>query len=192
MAIDALQVQLTSAIQRFNALQRRIGADSESGPPKLVTRMVKELENALEEVRVAQEQLIDNHRRMEELQLDLNRQYTKYWKLFDEMPQAYLVTREDSVIMEVNRAASVLFNVSQRFLVGKTLSVFVGDDRAEFLAETSRVAQAGGPIDMNFRLRPRERAAVQVRARVAADDGALRWVIVPVDAVSAAGFPNSV
>ena len=161
-------------MMRFQSLQRRIPED---GAPKLVGNIFKELENALEEVRVAQEQLIESRHRMEMLQAELTRQCQRYWELFDEMPQPYLVTKPDSTILEVNRAASELFNVSQRFLVGKTLSVFVGEDRVRWLGEIRRVAETRQNLELAFRLRPRERASVSVRARVAAQESSLRWVI---------------
>jgi two-component system, OmpR family, sensor histidine kinase VicK len=179
MAIDAMQAQLVSAVQRLSALQRRLPVD-ETAPPKLVERMLRELENALEEVRVSQDQLIDSRRQMEELQAELSRQYQKYWDLFDDMPQAYVVTRADSTILEANRAAGALFNVSQRFLVGKTLSVFVSDDRVTFLSRMTRLVADGGTFELEFRMRPRERAAIPVQARVAAESTTLRWVISAV------------
>jgi PAS domain S-box-containing protein len=176
MPIDALQLQLASAVQRFHSLERRI-PEAEMPQTKLIGSLFKELQNALEEVRVAQEQLIEGRTRMEALQAELREQYQKYWELFDEMPQAYVVTRHDSTILEVNRAASALFNVSQRFLVGKTLSVFVSDDRVQWLGDVRRAAEAGGKLELSFRLRPRERAAIVVQARVAAEPTTLRWVI---------------
>ncbi|HTI36007.1 MAG TPA: PAS domain-containing protein [Vicinamibacterales bacterium] len=165
-------------MQRLNSLQRRIPLE-ESGPPKLAGRLLKELENALEEVRVAQEQLVESRNRMEVLQAELASQYRRYWQLFDDMPQPYVVTKPDSTILEVNRAASELFNVSQRFLVGKTLSVFVGQDRVQWLNDVRRAA-AGGTTELAFRLRPRERAAIPVTARIAAEESTLRWVIAAV------------
>jgi PAS domain S-box-containing protein len=176
VTIESLHVQLASAMQRFNALQRRL-PEQTAGPTKLIGRLFKELEDALEEVRVAQEQLIESRHRMESLQSELTQQYQKYWELFDEMPQPYIVTKADSTIVEANRAASELFNVSQRFLVGKTLSVFVGEDRVRWLDRIRGIAESNGRLELTFRLRPRERAAVTVHARVAADDSTLRWMI---------------
>lgn len=180
MPIDALQVQLVSALQRFTALQRRTDGHDENGSGKLLARAMRELENALEEVRVAQEQLIESRRRNEELQEELRRGYQKYWQLFDEMPQAYLLTRTDSTILEANRAAAELVNVSQRFLVGKTFSVFVAEDRSRFLRQIAAAAEGDGNMALDFVLRPRERAAVAVSAKMQADKGTLRWIINPV------------
>ena len=91
MAIDVLEMQLVSAVQRLATLQRRAGTDRDHG--KLLERALKELEAALEEVRVAQEQLVENRTRMEQLQVELTKQSERYWELFDEMPQPYVVTR---------------------------------------------------------------------------------------------------
>jgi len=110
MALDALELQLASARQRFLTLQRRATTDSGTSS-KVVMRALKELEEALEELRVAQENLLDGRRRMEELQGQLIQQQQRYWQLFDEMPQAYLVTRDDTTIVEANRAAAELLNV---------------------------------------------------------------------------------
>jgi PAS domain S-box-containing protein len=175
VAIDVLEMQLVSAVQRLATLQRRAGTDRDHG--KLLERALKELEAALEEVRVAQEQLVENRTRMEQLQVELTKQSERYWELFDEMPQPYVVTRPDSTITEVNRAAAELFNVSQRFLVGKALSVFVCQDRGRFLTESLRVAQEARAQEFSFKLRPRERAPLDVVARVSGDASALRWVL---------------
>ncbi|HET7694823.1 MAG TPA: PAS domain-containing protein [Vicinamibacterales bacterium] len=174
MAIDVLELQLASALQRFATLQRRATSDRDHG--KLLGRSLQELGTALEEVRVAQEQLIEGRQRLEALQLELARERERYWQLFDQMPQPYVVTEPSSVITEVNRAAAQLFNVSQRFLVGKALSVFVCEERARFLADISRLASEGRSAELTFKLRPRERAPVDVTVVVGADARGLRWV----------------
>jgi len=178
MAIDSLELQLASALQRYDTLQRRASTQRESGAT--LTKTLAELGTALEELRVAQEQLIENRGRMEQLQVELHRQYEKYWQLFDEMPEAYVVTKGDTTILEANKAAGQLFNVSQRFLVGKTLSVFVCEDRPRFLAASTEAASALGPQEWVVKLRPRERAPLPVAVRVSGDSTALRWVLRPV------------
>jgi PAS domain S-box-containing protein len=180
MAIDVLELQLVSALQRFATLQRRVSSDRDHA--KLLGRALQELEGALEEIRVAQEQLVEGRQRLEAMQGELIRERERYWQLFDQMPQAYLVTESSSVITEVNRAAAQLFNVSQRFLVGKAMSVFVCEDRARFLDDISRLANDGRAGELTFKLRPRERAPLEVVATVGADPTGLRWVIRPATA----------
>lgn len=177
MSLDSLELQLASALQRYNNLQRR--AETQREPAALLTKTLAELGTALEEVRVAQEQLIESRTRMEQLQLELRQQSDRYWRLFDAMPEAYVVTKADSTILEVNKAAAQLFNVSQRFLVGKTLSVFVCEERGEFLAASARAATDSSTMELTLKLRPRERAPLAVAARVSGDADGLRWVLRP-------------
>jgi PAS domain-containing protein len=175
MGLDSLELHLTSALQRYSSLQRR--AEGHREPSPLVTKLLAELGTALEELRVAHEQLRGSRARMEQLQAELYRQYEKYGQLVDEMPGAYLVTTPDSTILEANKAAAQLLNVSQRFLLGKTLSVFVCEERVQFLAACAH-ASAGGPAsDVTLKLRPRERAPMSAMGRVTGDAHTLRWVI---------------
>ena len=177
MSLDSLELQLASALQRYNTLQRR--AETHREPASLLTRTLAELGTALEEMRVAQEQLLDGRMRMEQLQHELRQQYEKYWLLFDAMPDAYVVTKPDSTILEVNKAAAQLFNVSQRFLIGKTLSVFVCEDRTQFLSATARAAADAASQEMVLKLRPRERAPLTISASVSGDRDGLRWILRP-------------
>jgi len=188
VAVDALELQLASALQRFHTLQRRAESTTDKGP--LLSRTLAELSTALEEIRVAQEQIIENRRRMEVLQAELTAQMNKYWDLFDEMPEPYIVTRSDTTISEVNRAAAELLNVSQRFLVGKTLSVFVCEDRGRFLDESRRLAQDRGTAELRLKLRPRERAPLAVTARVRGDGTGLRWVLRGTTSAPSATLPQ--
>ena len=178
MVVDSLQLQLTSALQRFAALQRRIEVEGPS--PRLLFKAVEDLERALQELKVAQDQIVENRLRSERLHAELARERERYWRLFDEVPQPYLITGPDSAILEVNKAAAALLNVSQRFLVGKALSVFVGENRARFLAEMTRVQIEGTSADLTLRLRPRERAPIDVSARVQGDGATLRWILQPL------------
>jgi len=164
-------------MQRYNTLQRR--AETHREPGELVNKTLAELGTALEEVRVAQEQLIESRARLEQVQTELRHQYEKYWLLFDAMPEPYVVTKPDSTILEVNKAGAQLFNVSQRFLIGKTLSVFVCEERTQFLAASARAASQDEPLELQLKLRPRERAPLIVTARVRGDASGLRWVLRP-------------
>jgi len=175
VALDSRELQIASALQRYNALQRR--AETRREPTALLAKALAELGTALEELRVSQEQLIESRQRIEQLQQELKRQSDKYWQLFDELPEAYVVTRADSTIVEVNKAAALLFNVSQRFLVGKPLSVFVCEGRTDFIATSARAAIESATIDLSLKLRPRERAPLRVSARVNGSPSELRWLL---------------
>jgi PAS domain-containing protein len=127
---------------------------------------------------------------METLQEELRRQNERYWRLFDDLPQAYVVTRPDSVITEVNKAGAQLFNVSQRFLVGKALSVFVCENRGGFLAQIGKFGSDPSVTEMTLKLRPRERAPLTVSARVKGDAETLRWLLRPITATETDPTPS--
>lgn len=120
------------AVQRYRALQRRLKSRVKD-PSAIGDRAIAELATALEELRIAHEQIIEDRRKSEELLAELTPQRARYWALFDEMPEPCLVTHPDTTIIEANQAAAELLNVSQRFLTGKALSVFVCEDRGRFL-----------------------------------------------------------
>ena len=174
--MDARDLQISSAMQRF-AILRRMSDSGPDGRPRLFRRALKELETALEELRVTQEHLVEGRHRLEEIQSELAAQAERYKQLFNEMPQGYARSRPDSTIIEANRAASELLNVSQRFLVGKTLSIFVCEARTTFLTNLDLITPGSPPLDMRFKLRPRERAPLDVGAHVSGDGGTLRWLL---------------
>ena len=87
MAVDSLELQLASALQRYHTLRRRAEAQKES--PALLTRTLAELGTALEQLRVAQEQMFDARNRLHDLQAQLTDQRNRYWELFDQMPLPY-------------------------------------------------------------------------------------------------------
>jgi PAS domain S-box-containing protein len=180
VSVDSLELQLASAQQRLSTLQRRAAA--EPAPSKLLPRALKEAETLLEELRGAQEQLVEFRRRLEEVQTELARQNGKYAELFDEVSDAFVVTKLDSSIIEANRAAAELLNLSQRFLIGKPFSVFVCQDRSGFLNLLESMRDQTGATSLTLRLRPRERAPLDVSATIRADGGAIRWLVRAVDA----------
>lgn len=189
MTVDSLQQQITSAVGKLNLLQRRVDRLAPE-PPRILRQALHELSLTIEELQVAQEQLVENRLLLETAREELKRERDKYWQLFDSAPDAYLVTGPQSEIVEANKAAADLLNISQRFLAGKNLSVFVCDERARFIAQAARVAQTGGSADWMLRLRPRERAPIEVAARVAATgkppDVTLRWLLRSVKPATAA------
>jgi PAS domain-containing protein len=175
--VDSLELQLLGAVQRYQRLQQRV--DMRAKDPSVTSHTIAELGRALELVRVAHEQIIEHRRRIEALQADLTAQRTRYWELFDEMPEPSLVTRPDTTILEVNQAAAALLNVSQRFLAGKTLSIFVCEDRGRLLDESTRIARECITAEWRVKLRPRECAPLTVSVHVRGDGACLKWTVTP-------------
>jgi PAS domain-containing protein len=177
--MNTTRIQLAPAFRKVATLQRRI----ESHPDPLVEDAVAELVRALEELRLAQGHLLAQRDQVEALRAELRAERQKNIQLFDAAPDAYVITDPVLTIISANRAAAELFNISQRFLTGKGLSVFLARDRGRFLADAARLAATGERAQWSFGIRPRERAAVNVDARVfahlSAEGAELHWVMRP-------------
>ncbi|GAB4368215.1 MAG: hypothetical protein Kow00121_07170 [Elainellaceae cyanobacterium] len=65
-------------------------------------------------------------------------EHKRYQDLFQLAPEAYLVTNTSGVIQEANRKAAEMLGVPIEFLVGKPLSLFVGDDLTTFRTEINQ------------------------------------------------------
>lgn len=177
----SIQVQLSSAFDRLATLQRRVEANVNNRDE--LAQAISELEYGLSELRVAQEHLLARRHELDLTRVELQAEREKYWQLFDAAPDAYIVTTPGSRITDANRAAAELLNISQRFLTGKTLAIFVCRDRGRFLNDAARIAASGGSANVTFRVRPRERAPFDVGAKVsvhtAASDVELHWQLKP-------------
>ena len=103
--------------------------------------------------------------------------------LFEHVPIAGVTTDTSGVIVSANSAGAALLNVSAKHLLGRPLLHFV-EDREGFnrLTQRIRVAEEGRATAL-MSLRPRERAAVLVRALVvpesAIDASSWIWFLVP-------------
>ena len=179
MRIETLQVQLSTAMQRLASLQRRaehLTPDS----PRIIQQTLEQLEFAIQQLRAAQEELEARRGELAAVRQALEVERRKYWEFFDAAPDAYLVTTGDGEILEANRAAAELLNISQRFLIGKNFTVFVCTERTRVQAQAKRLAESGGSSDWVFGLRPRERAPFDVACRVLSSESAertLRWML---------------
>jgi len=183
--IESLQIQLSTAMQRLASLQRRaehLAPDS----PRIIQQTLEQLEFAIQQLRAAQQELEARRGELSAVRQELEGERRKYWEFFDGAPDAYLVTSPDGEILEANRAAAELLNISQRFLVGKNFTVFVCAERGRVHAQAKRLAEAGGSADWVFSVRPRERAPFEVACRVLASETgehSLRWMIRRVTSI---------
>jgi len=100
--------------------------------------VLEELQTALEELRVAEEELRTQNDALLASQEVIEAERQRYQDLFEFAPDGYLVTDINGTIQEANRAAARMFNVKQRFLVGKPLINFIGEEGAEVEVEARR------------------------------------------------------
>lgn len=185
--VEALQ-------QRVSELQTR-AAESPTQLVEILPETFQELQIALEELQVAAEELQAQNEELaatrqtveEELAtthqtVEMERQ--RYQDLFNFAPDGYLVTDTSGTIQEANCAAAMLIGVSQDFLVGKPLVVFVAKgDRKIFRTLLTQLTQRQRVQDWEVRLQPRENPPFHTALTVAAVHNPqgklvdLRWLL---------------
>jgi PAS domain S-box-containing protein len=146
---------------------------------------LRELGEALDELRASHEQIRDQCDAIAAHSAQIQSERARYLALLDGTPQPLLVTDAGTAILEANRPAADLLNISTKYLKGKPLSVFAAEDRAGFLQSVASAIQDSGVRSWKMRLRPRERSVVEVVVHVKrieavmSDGAALQWILAP-------------
>lgn len=113
-----------------------------SQQPELLVDSLEELRIALEELRVAEEELHQQNEALATAHEVVERERQRYQDLFELAPDGYLVTDVQGTIRAANRAAAMLLNISQKFLIRKPLINFVPDqERPAFRSQLLRLQQ---------------------------------------------------
>ncbi|WP_435011390.1 PAS domain S-box protein [Tundrisphaera lichenicola] len=189
MVPDQARPTVLDGFSRYiESLQTRIdGLDSgvDAGPEEM--RLV--LDSTTEELRVAVEQIRETDDALRESRAEVEAERKRYRDLFDQAPDAYLVTSLEGAIQKANHAASVVLNIGSPFLVGKPLIVFLPEEgRPAFRSELARLARSTGVQEYDLRLKPRQLPPVDAAVRVSVDRDpwgravALLWTIRDVSA----------
>ncbi|MEH2304629.1 PAS domain-containing hybrid sensor histidine kinase/response regulator [Nostoc sp.] len=144
---------------------------------ELTTEAFAELQIALEEMRIASEEL-------QATRIAVEKERQRYQELFDFAPDAYLVTDTYGTILEANRATTILLNISQRFLIRKPLVSFIGQsDHQAFFNYLTQLQHLDRGGEWEVCLQPREKVCFDVALTVVTVRNevgkpvALRWLI---------------
>ncbi|MDZ8237071.1 MAG: PAS domain-containing sensor histidine kinase [Nostoc sp. ChiQUE01a] len=124
MNSDDLALQIQNIRKRVAILQSKSEEQKVQQDIGLVTAIFGEVYLALEELQIANENLQQQNKELSNAQQALVVEHQRYQELFEEVPDAYLVTDTQGIIQEANSAASTLFNISKSLLVGKFLENF--------------------------------------------------------------------
>lgn len=123
--------QLDVARFAAGALVQVFAADSSTEEAREAA--VDYLEMTIEELSIASAELDRRLSQLDELTAASERERARYEQLFDDAPEAAIVTDRFGTIEELNRRACQLLETTARYAVGKPLSVFVaGASRREF------------------------------------------------------------
>jgi len=134
MSDSKLSERVAQVQARIASLRQRAGF-SLLHQQGLLPDAFDELHTLVEELRVAEAAGSAQNDELIATRLRVEAERQRYQDLFEFAPDGYLVTEADGKILEVNRAAARLLNVTPHFLRGRSLSASVcDDDRPEFEA----------------------------------------------------------
>jgi PAS domain S-box-containing protein len=178
-AIHTLSLKTAAAATRLAELESRRERGGGDGS-RLVSVALRELQGALEELRVAIEHLNEMSDGMAAARTDAQQLERRYAEFLDAVPVACILSDDQGVIAFANDAAAGLLNLSARHLVGKPLLLFVAD-RDYFLRLAHESGDDAEPRGGDLTIRPRDRKSRRVSARVQhlAAHGQRCWFLMP-------------
>jgi PAS domain S-box-containing protein len=147
---------------------------------------VEQLHVTLEELRMAESELSQQNDQLTILNNALELERQQYEDLFEFAPDAYLLTDENGIIYDANRAAAELFDTSKKYLKGKPLILFIDkENHPSFFSELRKLGQLYSRKRVSFetRLRPRNKQPFEAAVTIGfarggwGDFARLRWLI---------------
>lgn len=168
--------------RRLAALTGGGGTRAEAVP--VVEEAIEALEVSLEEMQITGEELRVQNEELATSRELLEAERRRYRELFEDAPDAYLVTSGDGRIHEANTAAGTLFDLPARYLPGKPVTAFVDADVLRpFRLELARARALPRREGWDFRIARRDGTYRDVSATVTAardpvrDAPTLRWIL---------------
>lgn len=142
-------------------------ADQPTGDADCVARLASLLVSSLEEMRVAEEELLRRSDALESQRAEIVERLATGRRPFDVAPCCLVVTNLMGMIADANQEGAELFGVAAERLKRRPLSSLVPlEERAAFRAQLNRVAIAGGVTDWRFKVLRARDMAVPVSAAV--------------------------
>jgi PAS domain S-box-containing protein len=129
-------MQASDLAVQIEAMQRRIAllqqaSSTGTAQQTLVEEAFEQLQNGLEELRAAEESLLQQNIELLAAQEALIAERQRYQGLFDFAPNGYLVTTASGIIKEANQAACRLLNMTHDALINATLAFFVVEEQRQ-------------------------------------------------------------
>jgi PAS domain-containing protein len=156
--------------------------------PDVVAKLSQMLVAALEVLKVAEEELLEERRRNATVQAAQQRRLAHQDVLFDRAPVALLLTTTDSTIRECNLAAAKLLGADARQLEGRQLVAMASREKqAAFREQVGHAVAMGTVSAWSFALEPVRNLPLMVTATVEVVDDpavgvrALYWFLRPTN-----------
>ncbi len=155
MNLDKFGQQIQEVLHRSQLLEDCV-SESPRQHEHLLAQAFEELRTALEELRVAEEELRQQNEQLVVARHNIEIERLRYQELFEFAPDGYLVTDTYGKILEANRAAATVLNISKNYLIGKPLSSFIPEEeRYAFRTQLTRLHEIEGIQEWEIRLQPR-------------------------------------
>jgi PAS domain-containing protein len=148
-----LSQQLQAMRQRIQRLSQT--AQGDSRPQELLPKAFEELDHALEELQMVEAELHQQQLLLLDTREHLEAERQTYQDLFQFAPVGYLLTSPKGVIRRANQAATTLFESLEKFMIGRSLALFVpkGERRA-FRAAIIRLHTMEGTQEWEAQMQP--------------------------------------
>jgi hypothetical protein len=178
---------LNDAVRRWGPVVERLKARL----GRRVTSMAPNVEQAVSETLTTCESLLRDLAASQVENTNLSSQLkdvTSEWVyLFEQMPVACIVTHADATVIQGNRSAAELLNMSPRHLENRLLTHFI-EDRQAFSQALQQLSAETADVRGSFSMRPRERAPLMIDAiavpRTPNDATVWLWFLIPQCAAS--------
>ena len=175
--------QLKAVYHRAGVLQERAN-DLPESQQTLLSEALEELHAVLEELQASESELRHQNEALINTRQAVESERQRYRELFEFAPDGYLVTDANGSIQEANNAIASLLKISQPFLVGKPLLIFIDrPDHASFHLKLDQLQQLDKLQDWQIRLRSPQRSpfdaslTVAVVRNAAGQIASLRWLL---------------
>jgi PAS domain S-box-containing protein len=169
--------------QIYELVSIQPGDGSPSADDKDVLKQA--LLSSLEELSVAGEELREQNEELILARGDVEKERNRYADLFNSAPDGYLVMTADGVIIEANRAASLLFNQPEQYIVGNSIFNYIEGKYTQIVHARLRSIREGREynreLDIPLTSRGAQLFEAEVTMTVSQDETgspiSLRWLI---------------
>ena len=165
--------RIAAAIQRASGLEERLRRDhldQEVLSSPALSRVVGDVRRLARELQLAFEDLSQAMAEEARAKASAAAAERTAMMAFRLCPAPCLITDASASILDVNRAASQLLNVTPRHVIGRAFTLFLGGDRVEFMNLFNQTRLIGNVDRYQAQMRPRERAPFETSIVVAPDE----------------------
>ena len=165
-------------MHELELIRRRVGRVGRREGDAMASRMLAE---CLSKCEILLEELVRGEEESDRLRRLATAERENWQRLFDVMPLACVLTDAQGIVRGVNRAGALLLNISASRLQGQMFLHFV-IDRQRLFDALDEHGDGTSLMRVQVRVRPREKALIEVEVGVIADAGNTGdrlWFLMP-------------